>query len=448
MPKYRDPLTLSEAIYRKNQGAIDQFIEYGLGLNDDNEIQPRGQRKLPLELALEQGNLTLMEKLIDAGADPEGHPLSPIICQAIAQGHLGAMKLLQEKGVSLEQAHLNLAVEMHEPAALSWLIEQGLDPHDPIPETKGATLLTLSLSHSLYADEVNRVANILMDAGVDPLKAHAYRLAGGRPREDHPISAAAAMADAQLTTRILKAGADPNLVRNDSINADGDGCPLIVSTLFSRNVSGRVDTMKALVDAGARLDLKVSFNPHTVGATVSMSAKREPDANGNDDLRIKNATLLSLAACWADPESVQYLIEQGVDIHGPDKKGQGPLHHFFTHLHHSNSMPEGHFTDILDALIEAGCDPNGLDSGGNTPLHIHMSFLAHHWDSAEHIDPLILAMLNAGADPHIENKAGKSALSYLRGNAEHYRAVASVAGADILRKTTPQSMGRARSRRI
>ena len=91
-------------------------------------------------------------------------------------------------------------------------------------------------------------------------------------------------------------------------------------------------------------------------------------------------------------ESVQLLLDAGLDPMSRDDFGQTPLHY---------AVRNGN-TVVLGLLLKAGADPNAKDTEyGSTPLHLAATLKA---------DDLIRDLVAAGADPGVARKNGEDAI--------------------------------------
>ena len=101
-------------------------------------------------------------------------------------------------------------------------------------------------------------------------------------------------------------------------------------------------------------------------------------------------TPLFYAVVNARPDAVEWLLQQGADMHARDESGLTPLHVAAA----LNRRPEGRH------LMRAGADTNARDAFGNTPLHA----------AALHGSARVLNdLLRARADVSVENDRGLTA---------------------------------------
>jgi len=90
-------------------------------------------------------------------------------------------------------------------------------------------------------------------------------------------------------------------------------------------------------------------------------------------------------------ESVQLLLDAGLDPMSRDDFGQTPLHYA---VRNGNKV-------TLGALLKAGADPNAADTEyGSTPLHLAAALEA---------DDLIYILVAAGGDSMLARKNGENA---------------------------------------
>lgn len=106
--------------------------------------------------------------------------------------------------------------------------------------------------------------------------------------------------------------------------------------------------------------------------------------------------------------SVQYLIEQGLDVNYRDERGQTLLHAAAAHRHCAKSSKA---VAVARLLMRAGADVNARDSYGRTPLHLV--------EANERAFGLWAYLLSQGADLNITDNA--DARPHDRTDPEHRR---------------------------
>lgn len=109
-------------------------------------------------------------------------------------------------------------------------------------------------------------------------------------------------------------------------------------------------------------------------------------------------TALHLAAAFATPETVRFLIEHGASVGAISGNPQAnqPLH---------AAIALGRNPETIRYLLEAGADPNARQAGGFTAL-----FSA----AAANRRDLVQMLVDHGADPSLSNDFGQTASAYAR----------------------------------
>lgn len=107
-------------------------------------------------------------------------------------------------------------------------------------------------------------------------------------------------------------------------------------------------------------------------------------------------TALHLAAAFATPEAVQFLIEHAAPVSAVARNPQAnqPLH---------AALALSRNTQIVLHLLDAGADPNARQAGGFTALF--SAAAANRRDLAQ-------ILIERGADPSLHNDFGQTAASY------------------------------------
>lgn len=134
--------------------------------------------------------------------------------------------------------------------------------------------------------------------------------------------------------------------------------------------AGDLDTVRRIVLA----------NPHTVNCR---------------DLDGRHSTPLHFAAGYNRVPVVEFLLENGAEVHAADKGGLVPLH---------NACSYGHF-EVTELLVKHGANVNVADLWKFTPLHEA---------AAKGKYEIVKLLLKHGADPSKKNRDGATPLDLVR----------------------------------
>lgn len=135
-----------------------------------------------------------------------------------------------------------------------------------------------------------------------------------------------------------------------------------------------------------------------------MDKKPDVNARTRDGWTPLHAAVANAHSAWRQPENhaldrIRDLIRAGSNLEATDQNGR-------TALHWAAWQGYSRFTDALNVsdavvqvLIEANPNLNTLDNTGRTPLH---------WAAEMGYDPIVAALVRAGANQTIRDRAGKT----------------------------------------
>lgn len=112
-------------------------------------------------------------------------------------------------------------------------------------------------------------------------------------------------------------------------------------------------------------------------------------------------TALHAAAFAYDTLFARRLVESGADVRARNRRGSEPLHAATRGGPGSRNWDPGRQRAIIVYLAEVGADPNAAAVGGVTPLHRAVR---------NRCSAAVEALLQVGADPHLTNDNGSTAL--------------------------------------
>lgn len=314
-----------------------------------------------LELAINSGDVTRVQGLLERGAAPNFIDSSwySMLYRALREGgrtpivtallEAGADPNLSSRGVPpLHQAVSGIT--FYGAAALDpviALLAAGADPNRGVP-------LGLAAQGKL----VNAVSHLLV-AGADPDALTTKRWSGAKVR---PLQLAKLYDDLEgqaIVFLLLAAGADPNVFFKQNEWSSHERTPLHWMV-----VESHASMVAALLDAGANPNmvseeggLPPIHHAVTHGHSVIMAAM--VDAGVNLDVAYSDGeTLLHHAVETGRASTVTVLLEAGADPNVGDKDGKTPLYW---------AAWEGSPGPIV-ALLKGGADHGAADNEGVTPL--------------------------------------------------------------------------------
>ena len=342
----------------------------------------------PMRLATVNGSAAMIERLLDAGVDPDaalGPDGDTALMMAARTGRPDAVRVLLERGADVNRAEtwggttaLMWAVAEHHAEAVELLIAHGADvdarsriypvadaagsegpePEDAEPDAEPVGYSNGGFTPLLFAAREGDLASarVLIAGGADvdavasdgkdPLGLAIYNgnyglaslLLDSGSRVDHP--------DAEGFTPLFWAVDRRNMEWNPGFpwTVTADPLPLI----------------RKLLDAGADPNRFVDKTPRS-------------RRNFGGSPRIQFATTLMRAAYSADLELVQLLLDYGADPDIRSSANETPLlaaagHGWIDGYSQGKSFAER--LDVIRLLVNLGADVNWADDAGITPLMV------------------------------------------------------------------------------
>jgi ankyrin repeat protein len=233
-------------------------------------------------------------------------------------------------------------------AALKKLLDAGMSANSRT--TQGTSALMLA------ARDPEKV-KLLVERGAD---VNARAVSGLTPL----MVASRYRGNAPVVRYLLKKGAQPNSEKGIEVRNDA-------SALFLAVMADDVEIAKALVDAGARIDIRMkiigTFNatPLIYASTVHSSAiveyllSKGADANEVDDDKI---SVLAWATIANRLNTVQTFLAHGAKVDSVDRFGMTPLL-YAASINHGD-------TAVMQRLIAAGADTTARNKEGLTALEL------------------------------------------------------------------------------
>ncbi|MFD2515863.1 ankyrin repeat domain-containing protein [Pontibacter locisalis] len=162
---------------------------------------------------------------------------------------------------------------------------------------------------------------------------------------------------------------DPEMLKR-ALNAGGDPNTLAVPEEFMTDLRGRTPLMHTIYVPLLLEDYGVTYEP---------------------DVR---------------PKTVSMLLAKGANINDRDVDGKTALHYLVSSARVRSELYEQEQVDLLDTLLRRGANPNIKDNDGNTVLASALRATI-----GQHIGIMELGrLLNAGAKPNARNNEGKTPL--------------------------------------
>jgi len=378
---------LAWAVHWDDLNTTNLLIGAGAKLNaaNDNGVTP-------LWLACYNGSGIMVERLLEAGADPNASSLpagETALLRCAGTGSLDAVKSLLAHGADVnakekaEQTALMWALEERHPEVARVLIEHGADVN---AISQGGFTPLLFAARQGDVDS----GRLLLEKGADLNVRNAYSGRPARPtvafsentkglqwftrRSPEPMDALSVAINSgreQFAIFLAEQGANTNAVDNrgmtalhyalmqgisDLNNVPHDPRSGALDFLFRPNMA---ELVKVLLDHGANPNARIS--------------KRLPPLTNNDQPKISltGATPFLLAAATGDVKIMKLLLTKGADPLLTTDDGTTPLM-AAAGISRSEDRTREEEKNALEALkltVEMGGDVNAANKNGFTALH-------------------------------------------------------------------------------
>lgn len=280
---------LAEAIADRDQALLAALLEEGAS---PNTLDSEGNAVLAL--AADEGQLELVQRLLDAGADVNG-TMSELgatgainasaLIQAASKSHIEVVKLLIDRGADVNQAEeqynrtpLHGAAWNNHTEIVTILLENGADAdaHSTWPrgESPGETPLHFAARNGSF-----EAVQALLDGGADVDTQTDIGVT--------PLMSPDVLPNSEMVALLLEGGSNP-----DKRNIYGNTALHVAAMEFLRN-----ESIPILIAHGASIDLQ----------------------NNAGDTALHNA------ARWNNAGAVTFLLEQGAAVNLTNEDGQTAL---------------------------------------------------------------------------------------------------------------------------
>ena len=426
-------------------------------LNDANQIEYNEIKPLEIFSAIENGNLEMVRKLLEKGADPNlqdsnGRTLLhtavievqvDIVHELISKGAqvntqdnskqsplLDAAELVDDVDDQKEVADLEIIVK--------YLLKAGANPNVKDPDSDNKTPLhfaaqcnNTSMVHDLInhgaiidAKDNDQHTPLHFTAIFDVVEAAKVILQNGanpnltNSKGETPLHLAAIRGDVEVTRLLLKHGADPNIETataeqsltyhlsplHYSVMEDMDHMGL--TELFG-TVRGHVNVVKELVKNGAKIDGNGSHKmapihmamfarefPEFVFILLKLGANPDPIDSFDD-------SPLTTAVIDSNVKMVKTLLKYGANVNATSGNGRWtPLHCAFLGWNGDYASTK----KIVSMLLNFGANAYAKDSNGITPIQKALT------SDLSNIEDIVIIMLEKEKKTKIDSKTGSTIL--------------------------------------
>ncbi len=286
--------------------------------------------------------------------------------------------------------------------AVAWGFNRRSRGHEPMVRLLVERGVTIGLREAVMLRDAGRLRGLLASSDVD-----ARGVDGATA-----LHWAAELGDAEMAELLLDAGADA-----EALDAHGEPPIQRAAHAGPHKPEAAEDVIDLLLRRGARLDV---FTAAALGRVEVLTRLLDDDPQRVHHKDRADCTPLYHAAHNGRADAVELLLDRGADIDAPSRGGQIAIFTAALHfdrptaqlLRDRGAKPDmlsavlTHDHDAVRKLVES--DPALLDHDPGIPPLVFAAML----DDADGLRLL----LELGADPHLRDRAGHTAMSVARGH--------------------------------
>jgi ankyrin repeat protein len=401
---------LVEAVKSGNSAAAQALL-----LKKVNPNTPEADGTTPLQWATRNNDLTLMERLLRAGANPQtanrfGVTAIQLACQ---NGSAEAVSRLLKAGVSANatgeygETALMTCARTGVVAAAKVLIEAGASV-DAVESWRGQTALMWAAAEG-HADMVKALIAAGADKDARSTIVTWERQRTQEPRDKFlppggltPLLLAARQGRVDAARALLDAGADIDLVDPDRHT------PLIMALS-----NGHVDVAKLLIERGADVNMTDKVGQTALWAAVDLHTVPMSNRPAPREFDENETSLDIIKMLLARNASVDAALRQQIPYRTKlDRGGDGVLGNGTTPLLRAAKSAD---TAVIKLLIEKGANPKAATTAGINALQMAANVGAKEEDmtgrnkTQQDIIATTQVLLAAGLDVNSTDSQGRAA---------------------------------------
>ena len=352
------PVVLIEAIKNGDPQKVDRLLRQDPWLV---KSQATGWGT-PLAVAVERGSSSMVQRLIDSGADPK----VPIrwrwtaLHEAAQMGNPEVADVLLRGGADWSAVDLDERTPLHLAATHdARVVQRLLADHAKVDarDRFGRTPLHLAVDQRRFQDQQAPIVSALLTAGADPNAADLTGLT--------PMHAAAASLDQEIIKLLLRYKGDPLVMDKRSMRPAEYGSAGYVLWKCVAEVAIEQNTLDECIELMRREPKLAGYRDRGEGDSLlhfaaqigqlrlvegMLEAKVPVNASGRDLRRPLHVT--------SDVETARLLLDRGASVHVLDTEGARPLH---------RAVETGNI-ELVRLLVSRGADVKVMDRYGCASL--------------------------------------------------------------------------------